>query len=550
MQNKYFLHLINFILISILLVACGAPGTEKSSPVEIESTTPTSGVSSEEITEDSSEAIPTDVPKVTDTPEPSPTPSMPQEDLIEEWQPLIGSYFLVGASCQVAEEMLLEFSDSGGDSADQLGASFAIGLFLNGFREAILEWEPSTEMQIYQDEALNHLDSILDTVGNWFNDEITTEDANEEITQICQTIETELEEIGESARQAGLTEESLVSIGEQIEEGFTEFQDGLDAGLEDEPAPISTEVGMSRANPFPPGEMHTTPNWDIQVIESIRGEEAWQMIQAANSFNDPPNEGQEYILIKVKTISTHEDNEEHNISSWDFNLTGSNLIEYDNAEVVEPEPALDATLYSGGETEGWLAFAVGSGEENLILILDESANWEDDRFRFFAVEDGVSITIDTNLSLIQPTELGIERTDPAPLGETVITEDWEVVVNEVVRGDEAWQLVQSANQYNDPPEDGMEYVAVKVWVRNIGTSDTAIDMDSSSFKSTGGNNTLYDSPYMVDPEPTLGVNLFSGGVYEGWITLVAAEGETGMMAVFQPWSDWDDTNKRFLSLEP
>ena len=124
------------------------------------------------------------------------------------------------------------------------------------------------------------------------------------------------------------------------------------------------------------------------------------------------------------------------------------------------------------------------------------------------------------------------------------------MVNEVVRGDEAWQLVQSANQYNDPPEDGMEYVAVKVWVRNIGTSDTAIDMDSSSFKSTGGNNTLYDSPYMVDPEPTLGVNLFSGGVYEGWITLVAAEGETGMMAVFQPWSDWDDTNKRFLSLEP
>jgi hypothetical protein len=48
----------------------------------------------------------------------------------------------------------------------------------------------------------------------------------------------------------------------------------------------------------------------------------------------------------------------------------------------------------------------------------------------------------------------------------------------------------------------------------------------------------------------LSVNLFSGGVYEGWITLLAAEGETGMMAAFQPWSDWDDTNKRYLALEP
>jgi len=135
---------------------------------------------------------------------------------------------------------------------------------------------------------------------------------------------------------AGLTEQSLVAIGEQLEEGLSELQAGLDTELEEEPTPISTEVGMSWANPFLPGEMHITPNWDLRVLESIRGDEAWQMIQAANSFNDPPEEGEEYILIKVKAISTHEDNEEHNISSWDFNLTGSNLIEYGNAEVSFP----------------------------------------------------------------------------------------------------------------------------------------------------------------------------------------------------------------------
>jgi hypothetical protein len=101
-------------------------------------------------------------------------------------------------------------------------------------------------------------------------------------------------------------------------------------------------------------------------------------------------------------------------------------------------------------------------------------------------------------------------------------------------------MVKAANKYNDPPEKGMKSILVKVWVRNIGTTDSAGDMDSSSFKSTGSNNTLYEMPSVVDPEPALDVFLFSGGVYEGWITFLAAEGETNLMAVFTPWTDRED----------
>ena len=95
----------------------------------------------------------------------------------------------------------------------------------------------------------------------------------------------------------------------------------------------------------------------------------------------------------------------------------------------------------------------------------------------------------------------------------------------------------------------MEYVLVKVWVRYIGTADSAGDMDSYSFKSTGSSNTLYDIPAVVEPEPELDVDLFSGGVYVGWMVLFAAEGETNLMAVFTPWTDWDNTNRRFIALE-
>jgi hypothetical protein len=123
-------------------------------------------------------------------------------------------------------------------------------------------------------------------------------------------------------------------------------------------------------------------------------------------------------------------------------------------------------------------------------------------------------------------------------------------VIESIRGDDARQMVQAANQFNDPPEKRMKYILVKVWVRNIGTPDSAGNMDGSSFESTGSNNTLYEMPSVVDPEPALDVILFSGGVYEGWITSLAAEGETNLMAVFTPWTDWDGINRRFLSLEP
>jgi hypothetical protein len=57
------------------------------------------------------------------------------------------------------------------------------------------------------------------------------------------------------------------------------------------------------------------------------------------------------------------------------------------------------------------------------------------------------------------------------------------------------------------------------------------DMDGSSFKSTGSNNILFDMLSVVDLEAALDVFLFSGGVYEGWITFLAAEGETNLMAV-------------------
>ena len=65
------------------------------------------------------------------------------------------------------------------------------------------------------------------------------------------------------------------------------------------PTPTPERVGMSRSNPYPSSQVVHAPNWDVQVLEVVRGDEAWKALQAANQFNEPAPEGMEYILVKL-----------------------------------------------------------------------------------------------------------------------------------------------------------------------------------------------------------------------------------------------------------
>jgi hypothetical protein len=316
------------------------------------------------------------------------------------------------------------------------------------------------------------------------------------------------------------------------------------------PTPTRQPIGMSRKNPHPSSAVVSAPNWEVQVQQVVRGNEAWQLIQAANQFNEPAPEGMEYLLVRLHVKCTYDDNEEHPISESDFKVTGDRLIRYWTASVVAPDPQLDARLFQGGETEGWAVYLVGQAEGNLILIVDETFSFDEDRLRFIALDEGAAIRAAPELGNIKPTDLGTERQNPAPFGETVTTENWEVTVLEAVRGDRAWAMVQEANQFNDPPEEGMEYVAVKTSVRYISTVDEPETMDSTYFNSTDSANVLYDLPMVVDPSPALDVTLYPGGEYEGWVTLQAAQGGSGLLAVFDPPFTLTGRNRRFLSLEP
>jgi hypothetical protein len=320
----------------------------------------------------------------------------------------------------------------------------------------------------------------------------------------------------------------------------------------DVPGPTRTPspIGLSRRTPFPRDAKAITPHWDVRILETVRGARAWQALQEANQFNRPAPAGEEYLLVKLHVTCTYPDREAHPISENDFKITGDRLIESFTANAVAPDPPLDAELSRGEEAEGWAVYLVGHNEGNLILVVDELSVYEQDQRRFIALDEGASLTVPSELAYIEPTVLGVTRSAPAPFGELVTAEDWQVQVLETIRGEAAWERVLAANQFNKPPADGMEYVLARVYVRNISPRDQPGYIRQSYFETTGSADVLYEIPTVVDPAPQLDAALYPGGAFEGWVTLQVPQGETDIVAVFEPWLSLSDVNRRFLSLEP
>jgi hypothetical protein len=315
--------------------------------------------------------------------------------------------------------------------------------------------------------------------------------------------------------------------------------------------PTPQPAGMGRSNPYPPADIVSAPNWDFQVTAFQRGNEAWNSLQTADSTNPAAPDGQEYVLVKIKAKSTYGDQDKHPISVNDFKVTGDQMIAYETDDiVVAPPPALDANLAAGEQTEGWSAYLVKKDETNLILFLDEMANNDEDRLRFIALEEGASVQIPPDLAGIQPTDLGKNADSPAPLTSKITTQDWEVSVKEVVRGDRAWNMIKQADEATDPPPEEMEYTAVRVHVHYIGQPDQPMRIDNFYFTSTDDSGQIYDFTSVTLPPPALEVLLFPGGEFEGWIVVQSNKDAQGLMLVFESILDPTSESRRYISLEP
>ena len=313
------------------------------------------------------------------------------------------------------------------------------------------------------------------------------------------------------------------------------------------PTAIPSKPGLRRDNPFPVGQSATVPNWTVQVVGMQRGGDATTALEDANSTTMTPPANFEYLLLKIKVKCNYTDKDQHSISASDFKVTGDRLIAYSPLDVTVPDPPLDNVLQAGEETQGWAAFTVGKNEHDLILAVDEIANDSPDRLRYIALEGGASISIPTTLDSIQATDLGTSPSQPAPRSVKVITNEWEVSVLDVITGKTALDMIL-ANPYNLPPDSGMQYILVKVYVRYRSTVDLPVGIDNYYFTATDSTGTLYDFTSLFSPDPALDMALFPGADYVGYVVVQAALNSTNPTLVFQAVDDTSGESLRYISL--
>lgn len=304
--------------------------------------------------------------------------------------------------------------------------------------------------------------------------------------------------------------------------------------------------GQTRTSPFPRSGEHALPNWRVEILEVVRGAEAWAMMQSANQFNDAPVEGFEYLLVKLRVTSTHDDADEHEIYPTDFQVTGDERLSYFSSGQVPPEPALDYAVRSGETVEGWASYFITQDEGNLLLMFSHIDESDLTNIRFIEIDEGARVETDVALAAIEPNRLGADEDEPATVGQTLITEDWEVTVLEFERGDAAQNRLIEISEFNPTPEPNLEFVLVKVRVRYIGQAPSN-RMDGSSFATFSGGEKI-DAPYVTTPKPAFDARFFPGGESVGWVTVSARPNER-VVLVFQPWFEFDETNLRYIILE-
>ena len=312
----------------------------------------------------------------------------------------------------------------------------------------------------------------------------------------------------------------------------------------------SAALGLSRARPMPRFVPVEVPGWRIQVREFLRGEPAWQVILEDNESAPPPPEGMEYVVVEAWIQCTQDGEYAQDIGIGELYVTGSRGVRYTDG--LNGYPVRDIfynDFFYGEEDTGLIDALVPVGETDLLLVFNKrDFNGDLEGFvRYFALEPGASLAVPPDLAGIQPTDQGVTPEDPIPFGETAVSEDWEVTLLEILRGDEAEARIDAEGVGRNTLEEGMERVLLRARVRLISTEDIEQCVYPSRFGFILGDREWINSRFHQTISPALSSCLYPGGVAEGWMTLETLAAEHLSVVGFNP-SFHEAPNTRYFSV--
>jgi hypothetical protein len=146
---------------------------------------------------------------------------------------------------------------------------------------------------------------------------------------------------------------------------------------------------------------------------------------------------------------------------------------------------------------------------------------------------------------------GGTRDNPLPLGTTITigapgAPDWEVTVGPSTL--DATEIVLAENQFNDPPEAGLQYAMLNLDATYVGeTSGTPwVDISVSYVGADGVTYESYDT-FAVAPDPFTDINeLFPGGSGSGNV-VVAIPSDSAAQGTWRIGASWLGTDLFFAA---
>ena len=150
-------------------------------------------------------------------------------------------------------------------------------------------------------------------------------------------------------------------------------------------------IGYSVGDPVPPPGSTLNDAYAVGTVMTgsdgtqIRAisitADAWPLVYAENRFNDPPEEGNRFFMVRVEVVNPSDALQSVDVDDFDFKLIGDNRVVYSYSEgcgVIPDE--LDREIFPGGRAEGNVCFEVPESERGMILIHEPGYGTENRRF--------------------------------------------------------------------------------------------------------------------------------------------------------------------------
>jgi hypothetical protein len=134
------------------------------------------------------------------------------------------------------------------------------------------------------------------------------------------------------------------------------------------------DLGVNISNPAPSGQPVISPDWEITVLNSIRGSEAETILGEDNSNYAPPEAGLERLLLQVRLRYFNPSDIPIWVGRDQFYALDGSGYKVEGEHIYTPTQSdriwLSETILPGAELEGWVALYILAGTDPVVFAFD------------------------------------------------------------------------------------------------------------------------------------------------------------------------------------